>query len=273
MSSFELVPNNAYGLTVGSPVVAAAGWFGYGLEYARMVEPASFGAIVSRTTTLRARRFSRPPRFIETPAGLLRYGEWPNPGFDTMLNRYAPEWSRWNVPVIASIWGETVGEYGQMVAAAEGVEGIAAFELALPDDLDRAAAAVRAVRRATLLPVLAKLPLLEAEPLLALAGSLVEAGADALTLFAPPRGLHIDAATGERLEGWLYGPSIRPLVLQRFSEVQPAIAVPLLACGGIASADDAQQFLAAGATAVQLDAVLLAHPFAARDIGQAITAG
>lgn len=262
----DLAPNNAYTLTLASPVIAAAGCLGYGVEYARSVNLADFGAIVTRTTTLGPRRVSRPPRLVETPAGLLCVGIWPNPGLDAVLKRYAPEWARWSTPVILSIGGETVGDYGQIVEATEGIEGIAGFEVVLPGDLGRAAAAVQAVRRSTLLPVLVKLPQLESEVLATLAQAVTAAGADALTLFAPPPGLHVDTANGERLEGWLSGPAIRPLAQQRLAEVAADISVPIVACGGIAGAEDVRQFLEIGATAVQIGSALLVNPFVASEI-------
>ncbi|MBC8161568.1 MAG: dihydroorotate dehydrogenase, partial [Roseiflexaceae bacterium] len=149
----ELAPANPDALTLHTPVMTAAGCFGYGVEYARSVELGHIGAIVTRTTTLRPRRAVPAPRLIETAAGVLCVGPWPNPGIEAVLNRHAPRWASWSTPVILSIGGESVGEYGQIAAALDGVEGLAGVELTLPPDHTRAAAAVVAVRRATLLPI------------------------------------------------------------------------------------------------------------------------
>ena len=258
----ELAPNNPHGLALRSPVIAAAGCLGYGTEYSRMLDLGAFGAIVTRTTTLYPRRTAQPPQLLETPAGLLAVGPWPNPGIAHVVNRLAPTWAEWSTPVIISISGETVQEYGQIAAAVEGIEGIAALELVLPTDLSRSAFAVAAVRRATTLPVVVKLPPLETMPLLALVAQLSEAGADALTLFSAPLGAAYDPTSGELREGWLTGPATGPLTFKRLAETAPQLNLPVIGGGGIATSEDAHRMLALGARAVQIGAALLANPHA-----------
>jgi dihydroorotate dehydrogenase (NAD+) catalytic subunit len=260
----DLAPNNPYGLTLSSPVLTAAGCFGYGVEYARLVEIERIGAIVTSSTTAQRRRTARPPRLAETPAGVLATGPWPNPGLDRVVERYAPIWAAWRTPVLLSIVGASPAEYAAIAAALEGVEGIAGLELNLADQAERAAAIVAATRAATQLPLLAKLPPLETG-LAELARAVAAAGADAITACAGPRALTIDAH-GERIEGMLCGPALRPLALRRVAEVAAAVEVPVIGCGGIATAEDARQVLAAGARAVQLGAALLADPGAAARI-------
>jgi dihydroorotate dehydrogenase (NAD+) catalytic subunit len=258
----DLAPGNPYGLTLRSPVLTAAGCFGYGLEYARLGVIERLGAVVTRSTTLRPVRGIQPPQIVETPAGVLSIGRWPNPGLGRVIERYAPIWAAWPVPVLLSVLGAIPADYAALAAALEGVEGIAGLELNLADDADHAAAITSATRAATLLPLIVKLPALTTG-LAELAGAVVQAGADALTLIAPPRALVIDPRTGERLEGRLSGPALRPLALLMVAEVAAAVAVPVIGCGGIAVADDARQFLAAGAVAVQVGTAQLADPFAA----------
>src|SRR5205814_8859695 len=84
----DLAPNNPYGLALASPVLTAAGCFGYGVEYARLVDVERIGAIVTRSTTLYRRRVARPPRLVETPAGVLAVGPWPNPGLSRVIEPY-----------------------------------------------------------------------------------------------------------------------------------------------------------------------------------------
>jgi dihydroorotate dehydrogenase (NAD+) catalytic subunit len=103
------------------------------------------------------------------------------------------------------------------------------------------------------------------------AGSVDDAVADAIVAIGPPRGLAIDPQSGERTEGWLAGPMLRPLALALVADLAAVVSVPLIGCGGIATAEDARQFLAAGAQAVQIGAALLADPGAAARIGQALT--
>lgn len=269
--TIDLAPHNPYGLSLRSPVLTAAGCFGYGLEYARVVDLSQIGAIVTRSTTLRGRRVARAPQLIETPAGVLAVGGWPDPGIARVIERCAPVWAGWNTPVILSIAGDSVEDFSAAAAALEGVEGVAGLELNLAEHVDRAARIMAATRAASQLPLLAKLPPLGAG-LLALARSLADAGADALTLIAPPRGAAADPRTGEQLQGWLSGPAIRPLALAIVAEIAAELGLPLVGCGGVASAGDARQFLAAGAAAVQVGAVLLADPGAAGRIGVELAA-
>src|SRR5262245_38011211 len=127
----DLAPNNPYGLTIHSPVLTAAGCFGYGVEYARMVDFTRIGAIVPRSTALHGRRAARPPRILETPAGLLSIGAWPTPSINRAIERYAPAWAAWTTPVLLSVAGESAEEYAAAAAALEGIEGIAGIELNL----------------------------------------------------------------------------------------------------------------------------------------------
>jgi len=264
----DLAPNNPYGLALRRPVLTAAGCFGYGVEYARVVDLGRIGAIVTRGTTLHGRRVARPPRLIETPAGLLAVGDWPDPGLARVIDRHAPVWAGWDTPVLLSVAGDAPEEYAAFAAALEGVEGIAGLELNLAAHAGAAARVVAAARAATQLPLLAKLPHPEGarEGLVALARSVADAGADAIVAIGSPRGMAIDPQSGERVEGWLSGPALRPLALALVADVAAAVSVPLIGCGGIATSEDARQFLAAGAVAVQIGATLLADPGAAARI-------
>jgi dihydroorotate dehydrogenase (NAD+) catalytic subunit len=270
----DLAPHNPYGLALRRPVMTAAGCFGYGIEYARLADIAGIGAIVTRSTTLHGRRVARPPQLIETPAGLLAVGAWPNPGLARVIDRHAPVWASWDTPVLLSVAGATADEFAAFAAALEGVEGIAGLELNLAGHTD-AAGVVAAARAATQLPLLAKLPHLEGDrqALAALARSVADAGADAIVAISSPRGLAIDPSSGARVEGWLSGPALRPLALALVADIAAAASVPVIGCGGIASAEDARQFLAAGAAAVQIGAALLADPGAVARLGAELEAG
>lgn len=265
----DLAPNNPYGLTLATPVLAAAGCMGYGVEYERLADLSRLGALVTRSTSLRPRRVARPPRLIETPAGVLSVGGWPNPGLRAVVERYAPAWESWDLPIILSVVGADPAELVELVELLEGVQGIAGLELNLLES-PRPAASVAAVRAATGLPLLAKLPPLDDEPLAELARAAGAAGADALTVGGPVRGGHADEGSGELLEGWLSGPALRPLALWRVAMVVAAADVPVLAGGGAATPTDGRAFLAAGARAVQVGAALLADPNAAGRIGDAL---
>jgi dihydroorotate dehydrogenase (NAD+) catalytic subunit len=251
----DLAPNSAYGLRLSGPVMTAAGCFGYGVEYARSVPIDRLGAIVTRSVAMRGRA-PRPARMLETPSGLLSFSPWTERGLADVLRRYAETWLGWKTPVVLNV----EGDYVEVAEALEQVEGIAALELRF-DDPSSAATTVAEVRALSLLPLLVKLPLHDA--LAATARSVAEAGADALTLIAPPRGLAAHPETGESLGGRLSGPAIRPLALQAVADVAASVSIPLIGCGGITSTADARQYLAAGAVAVQVGSVLLADPMAA----------
>jgi dihydroorotate dehydrogenase (NAD+) catalytic subunit len=267
----DLAPHNPYGLTLRRPVLTAAGCFGYGVEYARLADIAGIGAIITRSTTLHRRRVACAPQLIETPAGLLAVGAWPNPGLAHVIDRYTPVWASWDTPVLLSVTGANADEFAAFAAALEGVEGIAGLELNLVGHAETAARVVAAARAATQLPLLVKLPHVQGD-LQALARSVADAGADAIVAISSLRGISINPQSDERIEGWLSGPALRPLALALVADVAAAVSVPVIGCGGIASSEDARQFLAAGAVAVQIGAALLIDPGTAARIGTALLA-
>lgn len=262
----DLAPHNPYGLTIKHPVLTAAGCFGYGVEYAHTVDITQLGAIVTRSTSLHPLRTNEPPRIIETTAGILSVEQWPNPGLDYVLNHYAPTWATWSTPVILSIVGNAPDDYATIARILEGVEGIAALELNVANIANRAKKITKAVRDATQLPLLVKLPMLDETMFDQYVDEIVEAGADILTLLSPPRGVHIDPHSGTHMEGWLSGPAIRPIALRSVAHMASRVSIPIVGCGGVMSAEDARQFFAAGATAVQVGTALLTDAFAATRI-------
>lgn len=264
MPPIDLAPNNPYGLPLRTPVLTAAGCFGFGIEYERAVPIERLGAIVTGSVSLRGRHALPPLRLIETPAGVLSVGMWRDPGLAHVLRGYAPVWRTWDTPVILSV----AADHRDVAAALEGIEGIAGLELTFGDDLTAAARTVAAVRAVTLLPLLVKLPL--HDRLIAVARAIIDAGADVLTIAFPPRACTLDPHTGELLHGRLSGPAIRPLVLAAITDVCAMTHARVVACGGIGTVEDAHAFLSAGAIAVQVGSALLADPFAAVRIADAL---
>lgn len=267
----ELAPTNGYGLTIESPVIVAAGALGYGVEYGRLLEWQHVGALVTRTTSFYPRRPSTPPRMIETPAGLIITGGDVNPGLSYLDERCVATWVTWQTKVIVSVGGATAAQCAEVAAALDTLEGVAGVEFSVLRFRDSAASAISAVRAATQLPLVVKLPL-DAPDLPALAAVAVDAGADTLALSGPPIGMTIDPTTGERSEGWLCGPALLPLALRQTARLVEHVGVPLVAGLGVGSIDDARQFLAAGASAVSIGAALLADPRLADRIGSALLA-
>jgi dihydroorotate dehydrogenase (NAD+) catalytic subunit len=258
----DLAPSNPYSLELATPVVAAAGCLGYGVEVARQLGLAQrgaahgLGAIVTRTTTARARRGR--PALVETPAGLLYLGGEQNPGLRAVRERFAPAWAAWEVRVLLSVAAEGPEELAAMLADLDMVEGVAGVELPLgahgalrPAD---AAPLVRAARAATPLPLVVKLPG-HAPDLPELARAAADAGADALALIDGLPGAA--PGTGGTRSGTLCGPALRPLALRAVAAVAAAVAVPIIGLGGVTGPDDARALREAGAAAVGLGSALL----------------
>ncbi|NTV62420.1 MAG: dihydroorotate dehydrogenase [Oscillochloris sp.] len=263
--SIELAPRNPYLLSIESPIIAAAGSLGYGIEVARQLglaaRPAAhgLGALVTRSTSLHPHR-SRPlPGIVETPAGLLYRGMDHNPGARVVRERFAPVWVGWNLPVVVSIWGESAQDAAAVAAQFEGIEGVMGIELPLAPHAaltpDVAGRLVAAVRRATLLPLIVKLPG-QAPDIVALAHAVVEQGADTLAMID---GIVAAALLpdGSRIEGRLCGPAIAPQALALVAAVCAEVRVPVIGIGGVFDAASARAMLAAGATAVGLGSGLL----------------
>jgi dihydroorotate dehydrogenase (NAD+) catalytic subunit len=251
----ELSVDLGRGLVLANPIVAASGPFGYGVEVADVVELARIGAIVTRSTTLRVRpgNTSVRPGILEVHGGILSAVGLPNPGIDTVLERYAATWARWHVPVILSVAGGSAGEVVEVLKRLEGEPGIAGIELHL-QEAGSAGSFVAAARRATDLPLIVKLAP-ETSDHRAAARSAAEAGADAIAAIGGIPAF--DPAIGQAL---LTGPAIRPIGLRAVFEIAGAVEVPIIGIGGVTSLGDILAYLAAGASAVGVGTAALAEP-------------
>ena len=279
--SVELAPRHKHGLRLANPVMAASGTFGYGTEYASVFDVQRLGAIVCKGTTLRPRRGNRQPRVAETPAGMLNSIGLQNIGVRALIRDKAPVWASGRVPVIVNIAGETIDEYRRVAAALEGVPGVSGLELniscpnvaaggmAFGASPDVAAAVTSAVRSATTLPLIVKLTP-NVTDVVAIAKAAVAAGADALSLINTLLGMSIDVEARQpwlgNTCGGLSGPAVRPIAVRMVWEVAGAVDVPIVGVGGIASAEDALEFLMAGATAVQVGSATFARPRAPLEV-------
>ena len=263
------------GLVLANPVIAAAGPYGYGVEVADLVDLARLGGLVTRGTTLKPRSGNAGPRTAEVAAGLLVGVGLQNPGIEAVLERYASTWAKWPVPVILNLCGESSGDVVDMVRRLEGAPGVAGVELNLSCGGARAGATafgldaessrslVSAVRRATDLPVIAKLTAAAAD-VRAVARACEEAGADAISAINTLPGLAVAAdRTGPALGsvyGGICGPALKPIALRVVFEVAQAVDVPVIGIGGVATIDDVLDLLAVGATAVGVGVAALADP-------------
>src|SRR3954452_7964460 len=125
----DLAPHNPRELILRNPVIAASGTFGYGTEYAGMLDVQALGAVVSKGVTYRRRRGAPMPRVAETPAGMLNAIGLQNPGIKAVLTKYPPIWSRWQVPVIVNLARDSVAEFAEMAAMLDESAGVAGIEL------------------------------------------------------------------------------------------------------------------------------------------------
>jgi len=262
-------------LVLANPILVASGTFGYGVEYAEVVDVQRIGAICCKGTTLKARAGNRPPRVTETPGGMLNSIGLQNPGIDAVLERYATLWATWKVPVIVNVAGESIEDYVGVVRKLDLVPGVAGVELNIscPNvgkgglqfaiDQDAAAAVTRAVRRATELPLIVKLSPNVAD-IRPIAAAIAEAGADALSAVNTLSGMALRAdRTGPFLGntyGGLSGPAIKPVALRIVYEVAQVVEIPVVAIGGVTGLDDVLDYLAAGAVAVQVGTAIFADP-------------
>jgi dihydroorotate dehydrogenase (NAD+) catalytic subunit len=274
-SAVDLSVDLGRGLVLRNPILVASGTFGYGVEYAEVVDIERLGAICCKGTTLRPRQGNRPPRVTETPGGMLNSIGLQNPGVDAVLERYAAQWAGWQVPVIVNVAGESIEDYVGVVRKLDLVPGISGIELNIscPNvgkgglqfaiDQEAAAAVTRAVRRATELPLIVKLSPNVAD-IRPIAAAIADAGADALSAVNTLSGMALRAdRTGPFLGntyGGLSGPAIKPVALRIVYEVAQVVGIPVIAIGGVTGLDDVLDYLAAGAVAVQVGTAIFADP-------------
>lgn len=272
-------------VSLPNPVLTASGTFGYGDEEPELTDLLGLGGIVTKTVTLEPRAGNAPPRIWETPSGMLNSIGLQNVGVDRFLTEKLPALAALGVPVIVSVGGRRSEEYVETVRRLAGAPGITAFEInvSCPNVKEgglefcqvpsAAAGVVEAVRNVTRLPIWAKLSP-NVTSLGTVARAVADAGADGVTVANTFVGLCVDIRTRRsRLSagtGGLSGPAIRPLALARVREAVRAVSIPVVGCGGIATAEDALEFLVVGARAVQVGTASFRDPRAARRVVEGI---
>jgi len=283
--SVQLAPGNARGLLLANPVMTASGTFGYGIEYQDLFDIQRLGAIVCKGTTLEPREGNPQPRIAEAASGVLNSIGLQNIGVDALIAEKAPVWVGWRVPVVVNIAGETIDDYARVAERLDKVAGISGLEvnISCPNvsaggaefgaNPDVAAAVTAAVKKATSLPILIKLTPNTGD-IVAVAVAVTDAGADAISLINTLKGMAIDVRTRRPILGNIYGglsgPAIKPVALYMVYRVAGAVTVPVIGCGGITNADDALEFIMAGASAIQVGTANLTSPRAALDVLEGI---
>jgi len=281
----QLAPKNQRGLLLVNPVMAASGTFGYGDEMSQLCDIQRLGAVICKATTLKPREGNAQPRIAETPDGMLNAIGLQNNGVDALIRDKAPVWATWRVPVIVNIAGERLEEYTELARQLDSVPGVSGLEVNIScpnvasgciefgSNADSSAAVTRAVREATSLPVIVKLTPNTAD-IVGIAQAVSSAGADAISLINTLKGMAIDIKKGKPLlgnvTGGLSGPAIKPVALYMVYLVAGVVDVPVIGGGGIMTAEDALEFIMAGASAVEVGTATFINPRAATDIADGI---
>ena len=273
----QLAPKHPRGLLLSNPVMTASGTSGYGTEYSDLFDIQKLGAVICKGTTLEPREGNPQPRLHETAGGLLNSIGLQNIGVDALITEKAPIWAGWRIPVIVNIAGESVDEYRRLAERLDGVSGISGLEvnISCPNikaggaefgaDPGSAAGVTAAVRKATSLPLLVKLTP-NTSDVTAVALAVAGAGADSISLINTLKGMAIDINKRKPLlgniTGGLSGPAIKPVALYMVYQVAGTVDIPIIGCGGIATAGDALEFIMAGASAIQVGTASFADPLA-----------
>lgn len=263
-------------LTLKNPFIAASGCFGYGVEYADVVDLASLGALVVKGLFLAPREGHPPPRIVETPSGMLNAIGLQGVGVHRFVEEHLPVLRGRHAVTIVNICGSSIEEYAELARILSNAEGVAALELNISCPNIKAGGiqfgcslvgtrdVVAAVRRATRLPIIPKLTP-NVTDVASFARAAEEAGADAVSLVNTFLAMAIDVETRRpklsNVMGGLSGPAIRPIAVRMVYECRQLVSIPIIGMGGIAGAADAIEFMLAGADAVQVGTANFVDPF------------
>ena len=267
----ELTRSGKTALVIENPVMPASGTFGFdGAGYRDLIDLTKLGAIVTNPVTSKPRQVAHGPRVVPLPSGVLVHTGLPNPGVSRVIKQYGARWAHSLAPVIVHVVATTAADVAHCLTALDRCEGVAGIELGLHDQAtpQDIAQILRAAQDSTQLSLLVRVPLYNA---VTAARAAQDSGAGGLVVAAPPRGTARDPETGQLVGGRVYGPWLKAQALRAVGQVAQMAGVPVVGSGGIHSADDARDFLEAGAVAVQVDTVIWAQPHAleviARNLG------
>lgn len=263
------------GIRLRNPVLAASGTFGYGLEFASIVDLNAVGGIITKGLSREPIAGNPAPRLWHTNGGMINSVGLQNVGVAAFIRDKLPKLRRYSTPVIANVFGYAIEDYLEVLRALEDADGIAGYELNVScpnterggiffsSDCGLLAEVVTQARQIVKRPLIVKLSpnVAQIEPFAKAAES---AGADAISLVNTFVSLAIDPATGKpRIgagRGGLSGPAIKPIALRMVADAVAAVQIPVIGIGGIVSGQDAAEYLAAGATAVEVGTATFIDP-------------
>ena len=264
-----------------NPVMTASGTFGYAREFDGLVDLNRLGGIIVKGLALQPTKGNPPPRIVETACGMLNAIGLENVGIEAFAQEKLPFLKTLSPPVFANIYGTRIEDYAELAARVDGLEGIAGVEvniscpnvkaggIAFGADPEAAHRVVKSVRSKTTKHVMVKLSP-NVTDITQIAHAAEEAGADSISLINTITGMAIDLETRRpkiaNITGGLSGPAIKPVALRMVWQVAQTATIPVIGIGGIMSAEDALEFLVAGASAVQIGTANFINPQVATDI-------
>ena len=278
---------NLGGVMMKNPVTVASGTFGYGQEYAQLLDVSQLGAVTVKGLRMTPHAGNALPRHVEVEGGLVNAIGLQGIGVDAFVENYLPFLRDQNVPVIVNIWGVTEDEYVAVAERLTGVAGVAALEVniscpnvkeggvAFGANPHTAAALIAKIRRCTTLPVIPKLApnVPDIKPF---ARAVEDAGADAISLINTLPAMVIDIETRRPVlanrTGGLSGPAVHPVAVKLVYDAAQAVKIPILAMGGIMEPAHALEFIIAGATAVAVGTANFIDPHTAPRVIDGIAA-
>jgi dihydroorotate dehydrogenase (NAD+) catalytic subunit len=268
-------------LTLKNPVIVSSGTFGFGEEFEDFYDVNRLGAIIPKGISLKPMMGNPPPRIFETEAGVINSIGLQNPGFEQFLKDRLPYYKNLKTHLIINFFGNTQKEYIDLARRFDGVPGISGLEMNIScpnikrcgivfgTDPRMAYRLVCAVRKATKLTLIVKLSP-NVTDIARMAKSAEEGGADAVSLVNTFRAMAINIRTRKpelgNVIGGLSGPAIKPIALRMVWEVGQAVRIPVIGMGGIMNAEDAIEFILAGASAIQIGTANLVNPRAGIEV-------
>lgn len=273
---------NLAGVSLDNPVIPASGTFGFGEEFKDLYDLDILGAISFKGTTVAPRLGNPVPRIAECSSGLINSVGLQNPGLDAVIAEQLPRMrSFFHKPIIANISGFAVEEFVTLAERLSREPQVEIIEvnvscpnvhgggMSFGTDPNSAAEVTRSVKQVSARPVFVKLSP-NVTDIVAVAKACEEAGADGICLINTLLGMRIDIARRKPViankMGGFSGPAVFPLALRMVYQVSKACSIPVMGCGGVASADDVIEMMMAGATAVQVGAANLVNPYACKQI-------
>lgn len=269
------------GIKLKNPVMTASGTFGYAEEFRNLIDLNKLGAIIAKGLSLEPSYGNPPPRIVETPCGMLNAIGLENIGFEAFVKKKIPFLKTLDTPVFTNIYGQRVDEYAKLASRIDTVEEIAGIEIniscpnvkaggiAFGVNPDLAFNVVQSVRKETSKPLMVKLSP-NVTDVTVIAEAVEQAGADSVSLINTITGMAIDIDSRRsrlaNITGGLSGPAIKPVALRMVWQVAQKVKIPVIGIGGIMTAEDAVEFLIAGASAVQVGTANFVNPASSIEI-------